>query len=139
MGLATPSGRPRYKSGGVRRISALILVTLFAALPACGPTINATFQSPEPPARNAAIVQAAATRDAAAVPDLVRMLDSDDPATRLLAIDALERITGTRNGFEYQASELERSRAVDRWVQWVKERGMVPVSVSSREAAGGRP
>jgi hypothetical protein len=43
------------------------------------------------------------------------MLDSDDPATRLLAIDALERITGETLGFDASAPETERRNAVDRW------------------------
>jgi HEAT repeat protein len=90
---------------------------------ACGPTIKADFDSPEPAARNAAIVQAAAGRDAAAVPNLVRMLDSDDPATRLLAIDALDRITGERLGYEHAAHEHEREPAVRRWQEWVAANG----------------
>jgi HEAT repeat protein len=95
------------------RSFAYILLALFLA--SCGPTITADFNSPEPAARNAAIVKAAEHKDKAAVPDLVRMLDSDDPATRLLAIDALERITGETLGFEASAPEMERRHAVDRW------------------------
>ena len=92
-------------------------------LSACGPTIEADFDSAEPAARNAAIVEAARIKDAAAVPDLVRMLDSDDPATRMLAIDALERITGHRHGYDHAAAEHERAPAVERWEAWVKGGG----------------
>lgn len=99
----------------------MALPGLLAALAACGPTIHATFDSPEPAARNAAIVAAARTKDAKAVPDLVRMLDSDDGATRLLAIDALDRITGTRLGYEHQAPQRAREQAIARWQQWVEE------------------
>ena len=88
---------------------------------ACGPTITADFDSAEPAARNAAIVEAASKNDQAAVPDLVRMLDSDDPATRLLAINALEKITGERLGYEYTAPEHERAKAADRWQEWVHQ------------------
>lgn len=102
----------------VRQTSGFILLLCVGA---CGPTIRADFNSPEPAARNAAIVQAAAGRDASATPDLVRMLDSDDPATRLLAIDALERITGERLGYEHAAGEHEREEAVARWQAWVAE------------------
>jgi len=101
-------------------------------LAGCGPTINADFDSAEPAARNAAIVEAAAKNDRAAVPDLVRMLDSDDPATRLLAINALEKITGERLGFEYTAEEHERVNAVDQWQAYVaKHYGTQASSVTS--------
>ena len=109
------------------------LIILFALLlSACGPTIHPTFDSPEPAARNAAIVKAADTKDASAVPDLVRMLDSDDPATRLLAINALERITGDRLGFEYAAPEHVRLPAVARWHERVT--GEVPKQPWPRKA-----
>ncbi|MBS0195585.1 MAG: HEAT repeat domain-containing protein [Planctomycetes bacterium] len=86
---------------------------------ACGPTIHPTFDSPEPAARNAAIVKAGADDNRAAIPDLIRMLESDDPATRLLAITALERMTGERNGFDYGAPPYERERGVQRWRDWL--------------------
>ncbi len=106
------------------RPPAVILLPLtLIALASCGPTIRADFNSPEPAARNSAIVNAARTRDHHAVPDLVRMLDSDDAATRLLAIDALERITGERLGYEYQAQERDREKAIERWQQWVQSGG----------------
>lgn len=43
------------------------------------------------------------------------MLESDDPATRLLAIITLERLTGERFGYEHGASEVEREKAIDSW------------------------
>jgi hypothetical protein len=89
-------------------------------LASCGPTITPSFDSPEPAARNAAIVKAADSLDASKVPDLVRMLDSDDPATRLLAINSLERITGETLGYDYAAPEYERQAAVDRWQKRVQ-------------------
>lgn len=86
-------------------------------LSACGPTVVADFNSPEPAARNAAIVKAASEQDGKAVPDLVRMLDSDDPATRLLAIQALERITGERLGYDPAAGNEAREPAMLRWAE----------------------
>lgn len=92
-------------------------------LASCGPTVRPDFNSPEPAARNAAIVKAAESKDPAAIPDLVRMLDSDDPATRLLAIDALERITGQTLGYDYAAPDRDRREATDRWQKWVENHG----------------
>lgn len=94
---------------------------VLAALPlgGCGPTIHPTFDSPEPAARNSAIVLATAANDENSVPDLVHMLESDDPATRLLAITSLQRLTGETLGYEYGASPFERAEAVNRWHQWI--------------------
>ncbi len=92
-----------------------VLIILAFVIAGCGPTIRPSFDSAEPAARNQALVRAAATNDQNAVPDLVRMLESDDPATRLLAIDALERLTGQRLGYDPADSERKREEAVVRW------------------------
>lgn len=102
---------------GVVRSVVLIPVLVLSA---CGPAIVPDFNSPEPAARNAAIVKATAEQDAKAVPDLVRMLDSDDPATRLLAIQALERITGERLGYDPAAGNEAREPAMLRWAERAK-------------------
>jgi HEAT repeat protein len=78
-------------------------------------TITPSFDSPEPAARNAAIVRAAASNDQAAVPDLVRMLESDDPTTRVLAIQTLLRLTGQDLGYDPSDTPSRRDTAVDRW------------------------
>lgn len=98
---------------------AAMVLTLFAA--ACGPTVHPSFDSPEPAARNAAIVRAADTKDTHAVASLVRMLDSDDPVTRMLAIDALERITGERLGYYHDDPPAERDAAAERWAARLRE------------------
>jgi HEAT repeat protein len=79
------------------------------------------FNSPEPAARNAAIVRAAREKDSKAVPDLIRLLESDDPTTRVLAIRALERITGQTHGYHPEANEGERKRAVESWTAWIEQ------------------
>lgn len=104
---------------------------LWGCLGGCGPTIRADFDSPEPAARNVAIVRAGAAperADAGTVANLVRMLDSDDPATRVLAIDALERITGERLGYDAAATGESRRAAIVRW----QERGQGPVAPAGR-------
>ncbi len=88
----------------------------------CGGAIRPSFDSPEPAARNAAIVDAAGRQgNDDALPELVRLLESDDPATRLLAITTLERKTGTRLGYHYDAPESRREPALLAWRQWLKE------------------
>ncbi len=95
-------------------LAACLVVPLLGG---CGSTIRADFESAEPAARNAAIVDAAARNDRAAIPNLVRMLESDDPATRSLAISALERLTGRTHGYEAWETPQRRDEAVTRWRQ----------------------
>ena len=53
-------------------------------------------------------------------------LGDDDEAVRLYAILALERISGTRLGYNYRAPEPERVRAMARWRQYLA--GEIPTS-----------
>ncbi len=78
--------------------------------------------SPEPAARAGAIALAVRQRDLSAVPGLVELLSSDDSASRLLAILALERLTGSTLGYDATAPEPDRAEAVERWRTWSPER-----------------
>ena len=84
----------------------------------CRPGQVPGFDSPQPAARVEAILDAAERGDRSALPDLIAMLDSDDPLARMLAIRTLEDMTGQTLGFEHDAPEFERSEAVGRWVEW---------------------
>jgi HEAT repeat protein len=79
------------------------------------------FQEIDPGARLRAIRQAAATNDRAAVPSLINELESDDPAERLLAIRALEKITGQTLGYDHAAGVEDRQEGVRRWVAWYSQ------------------
>lgn len=98
---------------------------------------RADFGSIDPSERTAAAARAAEARDTSAVPHLVRMLDSSDGAMRMVAIGALERITGERLGYEATAPEPERRQAVERWVEYSIERGYaMDQRVGDRTALG---
>ncbi len=83
---------------------------------------RASLDSPDPGSRIDAIADAAARRDESAVPALIGLLDSDDPAVRLASIRALERITGQTLGYEHAAREPERREKIELWVRWYEER-----------------
>lgn len=89
----------------------------------CMPPIPAGFDSPDPAMRLEAIASAGESRDPSAVPDLIEQLESTDPGARLLAIRALERITGETFGYDYAAPLWERAEAVDRWRRWAHQPG----------------
>lgn len=79
------------------------------------------FDSPEPAARIDAAAEAAGRSDTGKIPELIVLLDSDDPATRLIGILALERLTGQRLGYDHAAGLEDREPAVVRWVEWYNE------------------
>lgn len=91
------------------------------ALGGCFPTLEPAFDSPAPSKRLDAIVDAAARDDRSTIPPLIEMLDSDDPAERMLAIRALERISGGETfGYRYADPEWLRQESVNRWAEWAE-------------------
>jgi len=86
-------------------------------LPACAPPASrGGFESGNPSARFYAIEQAVRQQDLAATVQITASLDSDDPVERLLAIEALERLTGETLGYRHDAPRHERDEAVRRWI-----------------------
>lgn len=81
------------------------------------PASGGDFNSPDPAAKLYAIRAAGESRDRRHIPQLVEQLDSDDPAVRLFAIGALERITGERKGYNPYADEVSRRAAIEAWVE----------------------
>lgn len=86
------------------------------------------FDSPDPSARMEAITAAAVSRDQRSIPGLIASLDSDDPAVRLAAIRALERVTGRTLGYDHAAPPWRRAAMVHEWERWYR---------AQRDASGG--
>ena len=96
---------------------------LAAMLASCaGPGLEAGFDAPDPAARLHATVKAAAENDTTKLPQIVKDLESDDPAVRMLSIYALQRMTGETLGYNFAAPEPERRAAVEAWKQKVGSR-----------------
>jgi hypothetical protein len=97
------------------------------------------FESPVPATRLDAITHAAETRDRDSIPELITMLDSDDPVVRLAAIRTLERITGTTLGYDYAAPDWQRRERVDAWADWSRQNGPAgsPARAVSRSPGPG--
>ena len=111
-------------------------IGLLLPLAGCGPQRTpypAALQSERPEERILAVKHAADVRDQNAIPALVERLEDDDEAVRFYAILALDRLTGTRLGYDYQSVDTERWRAVERWRSWVRERAAAtqPASMPS--------
>ena len=112
------NGRDCAGSRTLRRCIFALVAGL--ALVGCRPTTTPDFHSPEPGARNEAIIDAAASKDRRAIPNLVLMLQSDDGATRLLAIRTLERLTGETLGYDHASGTEARRASIERWEEYVR-------------------
>jgi len=79
---------------------------------------RASFDDPDPASQLAALERAIEANDRSKIPEMIELLDSDDPAVRLFAILGLERMTGETHGYDFAAPEAERHAATERWVAW---------------------
>jgi HEAT repeat protein len=108
----------------------------------CAPVIQPSLNSSDPQARINAVIEAAERQDRAAVPHLVDLLDDDDAAVRFFAVLALEKMTGTRRGYDYAAPAWERAEAVERWRHWLRDEaeagGAEDWAVQTDKTAAGR-
>ena len=80
--------------------------------------------SPNPAVRVVAIKWAGDNKISSAIPRLVDFLHDEDSSVRFFAIEALQRITGTDNGYDYKASPKLRAEAVERWREFMKTNGL---------------
>ena len=85
-----------------------------------GPFFRARIQSENPGDRILAIYRAAQAKDDGAVPLIVDRLEDEDNGVRFFAIQALERLTGNRFGYDYAQPASERAAAVDRWRAYLR-------------------
>lgn len=76
--------------------------------------------------RMAALREVSRTSDPRYLPDLIEMLDDEDPSIRLLAGAALEQMTGRDTGYLAHASPSERRAQVAAWRRWWDERQVSP-------------
>lgn len=111
----------------MRGVFVMMVIAGAASLGGCTPrTSDGGFDSDDPGAQLYAIRRAGNAGDRNAIPHLIQALDSDDIAVRLYAINALERIAGTRLGYVYYAPQNERTESIDRWSQAYESGELAP-------------
>lgn len=121
-------------------VKTLIVIVGLSFLTACTPRASeGTMNSDNPASRLYAIQRAGEERDASAVPQLVESLDSDDPAVRMMAILALEKITGTRRGYDPYAPAMQRHAAVEAWREAVESGNSPTATVTDPPATASNP
>lgn len=75
--------------------------------------------NPDPSGKIPAIKDAVEARDLAAARQLIKDLESDDPAVRFFAIQGLQRLTGQTFGYRYFDDERARKPALEKWHAWL--------------------
>ena len=104
---------------GLRSATVAAALVFVAVAMGCQPprAEEGGFESADPASKLYAIHRAGMQSDANAVPQLIGQLDSDDPAVRMYAIVALEKITGQRKGYSPYDPPHKRAAAVQRWAR----------------------
>ncbi len=90
-----------------------------------------SFSASDPNKRLGALREAAATNDPETIQPMIEMLESDDPAQRLLAIAALRERTGQTLGYDHTAPEADRHEAVERWKAWYERQHLAAEAAPS--------
>ncbi len=83
----------------------------------------AVITSKDPASKIPAIKKAVDARQTATAPQLVRSLDSEDPAVRFYAIRGLQALTGETFGYVWYGGDRERALAAQKWKLWLDEGG----------------
>jgi hypothetical protein len=94
--------------------------------------------NPDPSVKIPATERAVRNHDLSAVPQLIKDLQSDDPAVRLYAAHALEQLTGQDLGYRYYAPDDDRLAAVARWQQWYDQQSQQPSPQQDPAYASGK-
>ena len=103
----------------VLRCAAAGVVSMGLSCTAPRPPLTVT--NPDPSIKIPAIEKAVREKDRSAVPQLVKDLDSDDPAVRFYANHALEVLTGRNFGYRYFDNDTLREPAAQKWRQWLAD------------------
>lgn len=86
---------------------------------ACSSNEPKTVVSEDPGLKIPAMKAAADTKDLSQVKQLVKDLESDDPAVRFYSIGALDRLTGQTFGYQYYMEDDRRAAAIEKWKAWL--------------------
>jgi len=109
-------------------IRSTLSLVLLLTLGGCFAPNKPSLTSDDPSLKIPAIRQSALAHDEGAIKQLVKDLDSDDPAVRFYAIHGLSEITGNTFDYRYYDDEIERKPALKRWQEWLMQRGTKPAA-----------
>src|SRR2546423_11699436 len=96
-----------------RQATWAMLATTLGIIGCSAPRGPIEVTNPDPSGKIPAMKKAVREHDLKVVRQLVKDLDSDDPAVRLFPIHALHELTGQRYGYEYFADDFQPRPALD--------------------------
>jgi hypothetical protein len=99
----------------------IVLISMIASAGCSEPTGPRVVRNPDLSVKVPAIKQAVIDRDPSEIPNMIKELDSDDPAVRFYAIEGLRRLTNQTFGYRYYDDEEHRRPAIERWERWNRE------------------
>ena len=100
----------------------MLLAVVAAGIPACtAPKEPASVAHDDPSVKIRGMKKAARENDMAAIRQLVKDLDSDDPAVRFYAIHSLNDLTKQDFGYRYYFDEDQRREPLARWREWLTQ------------------
>lgn len=118
----------RWKRRAEHAASPSLLLYLWSSVFICGSLSCSGYTGPrsvlnaDPAVKIPEIRKAVDAGDRSVMAQLVSDLDSDDAAVRFYAIEALERFTGERLGYDWTAADrFDRRDAIARWQQYLRE------------------
>jgi hypothetical protein len=114
-----------------------IVLALALGVGCVAPRPPLSVKDPDPSIKIPAMKVAVEKKDLAAACQMVRDLESDDPAVRLYAIEALFRLTGERFGYLFYADDDQREASVKQWRHWAAQQGCEGFEPPATGPAGG--
>ena len=127
LGVMAPEGlsaTPATRGIAVRGMLAALSIWACAA---CAPSATeGGFKNPAPGAQVYAIESAVREERKQQIPEIVECLRSDDDLVRMMAIGALERMTGQTLGYDFTDPLPLRLEGYRRWREWVVAQRLDP-------------
>lgn len=100
----------------------VILAAIVLSFAGCqDPRGPVSINSDDPDLKIQAMKQDVTHCNRADIPKLVSSLQSDDPAIRFYAVQALRRITNDDFGYRFYEDDDQRAPATARWQAWLKQ------------------
>lgn len=127
LGVMAPEGLPANPvTRGIAARGMLAALSLWTCA-ACAPSATeGGFKNPAPGAQVYAIESAVREERKQQIPEIVECLRSDDDLVRMMAIGALERMTGQTLGYDFTDPLPLRLEGYRRWREWVVAQRLDP-------------
>jgi hypothetical protein len=127
LGSMAPDGLHTMSAAWGVAARAMLCACAALLVAACAPSATeGGFKNPAPGAQVYAIESAVREERKQQIPEIVECLRSDDDLVRMMAIGALERMTGQTLGYDFADPLPLRLQGYRRWREWVVAQRLDP-------------